>query len=143
MKTTKLVVEYDYDFEIVSIISSLKPYYLALQINKQLGTKLHYEDDITLNFVRNGKLTLLNFIHKTEYQCYRLIKNKAVEYENIDKPYLIPELKEYDFILHIHTEGSKPDCESIVQALKQIQGIELVRYIQNKEQLKSKDNLIF
>ncbi len=141
-KTIKLVVEYDYDFGLIGLISSLKGHKLAWCVNQELRIDLKKEDDLYLDFLHEGQLVIINYIFETEYSNFRLIKNKSCEFANIASPYLIPELKEYDYFIQIKDESGIYSVASIMSKLKSINGIEYTKEIET-ENLKSKDNLIF
>jgi hypothetical protein len=70
------------------------------------------------------------------------LQNKSCEYINAAKPYLIPELKDYDYIIKLGGEPSLINREEIIKKLK---GIQLIEYIKKIDinKLKSKENLIF
>jgi len=142
MKTIKLEVDYDYDFGFIGMITSLKGHKLAWHMNEVLKIELGKDDDICLDFLNEGKLAILNFNFKTEYSNFRLIKNKSFEFANIASPYLIPELKNYDYFIQIKDESDAFDADLIIEKLKDIQGIEYITKIET-EKLKSLDNLIF
>jgi hypothetical protein len=142
MKAIKLVVEYDFDFEFIGLISSLKGHKLAWNINNELKIELKKEDDICLDFLHEGQLIIINYNFETEYSNFRLIKNKSCEFANIASPYLIPELKEYDYFIQLQDESGFFGISSIMEKLKNISGIEYIKLIET-ENLKSKDNLIF
>jgi hypothetical protein len=87
-------------------------------------------------------LVIINYNFETEYSNFRLIKNKSCEFANIASPYLIPELKEYDYFIQLQDESGFFGISSIMEKLKNINGIEYIKLIET-ENLKSKDNLIF
>lgn len=142
MKPIKLVVEYDYDFEIIGLITSLKGHKLAWMINNALKIELSKEEDINIDFLNEGQLVIINYIYQTEYSIFRLIRNKSCEFVNIASPYLVPELKEYDYFIQFEDESSTFGISEIKEKLKNISGIEYIKVIET-ENLKSKDNLIF
>ncbi|HVD99109.1 MAG TPA: IPExxxVDY family protein [Cytophagaceae bacterium] len=141
-KTIKLVVEYDYDFGLIGLISPLKGHKLAWCINNELRIDLRKEDDLYIDFLHEGQLVIIHYIYETEYSNFRLIKNKSCEFANIASPYLIPELKEYDYFIQIKDEGDAYNIPQTIDKLKGINGIEYIKEIET-ENLKSKDNLIF
>jgi hypothetical protein len=142
MKTTKLIVDYDYDFKVIGLITPVKGYRLAWLINKMLSTNLYKADDIVIDFLKEGKIVLINYIYETEYSIFRLIKNKSIEFTNIAKPFLLPELKEYDYLIQLNDESGIFDAFEMVKKLKEVQGVEFVKEIATEE-IKSIDNLIF
>ena len=142
MKTIKLSIDYDFDFEVIGLITSLKGYKLAWCINNELRIDLRKEEDISIDFLKEGKLVIINYNFKTEHSNFRLIKNKSCEFVNIASPYLIPELKEYDYFIQLQDENSGLNALSIKDRLNNISGIEYIKIVET-ENLKSRDNLIF
>lgn len=142
MKSTKLIVEYDFDFEVLAVISSVKDYKLAWAINKRLTINLCKTDDICLDFVKEGRLLISNFIFETEYTTFRLLKNKSFEASRTSKPYLIPELKDYDYLIMISGESIAYNGDVLIEKLKELPLVEYIKKVDIKN-LKSKENLIF
>jgi len=142
MKSTKLIFEYDYDFDVLAIISSVKDYKIAWAINRCLQINLCKEEDVCLDFVKEGRLLVTNFIFETEYATFRLLKNKSNELNRTSKNYLIPELKDYDYLIKISGESISLNASGILDKLK---GLPLIEYIKqiDVQNLKSKENLIF
>ncbi len=142
MKTSKLIVQHDYDFELYAIISSVKTYKLAWELNQVLNIVLSKKQDVLFEFLKEkSKLYFINYKFETEYSCFRFIKNKACEFYNTSKPYLIPELKEYDYLLLL-ANSSVFDEKKILEQLKKISNIEYINLVEINT-LKSKENLIF
>jgi len=142
MKTNKLVVDFDYSFKILGIISSAKEYKLAWSMNQLLKIHLIKAEDINLQFQNDCNILVSTYLYFTEYSQIRLLKNKSIEFTNIVKPYLIPELKDYDYFIHILDEGCIFDEEWIKEQLQDCGAIQYIKVIDVSE-LKSKDNLIF
>jgi hypothetical protein len=142
MKTNKLVVDFDYSFKMLGIISSAKEYKLAWSMNQLLKIHLIKADDINLQFQNDCNILVSTYLYLTEYSQIRLLKNKSIEFTNIAKPYLIPELKDYDYFIHILDEGCIFDEEWIKEQLQDCGAIQYIKVIDVSE-LKSKDNLIF
>ncbi|WP_018342178.1 IPExxxVDY family protein [Cytophaga aurantiaca] len=142
MKTNKLVVDFDYSFKMLGIISSAKEYKLAWNMNQLLKIHLIKAEDINLQFQNDCNILVSTYLYLTEYSQIRLLKNKSIEFTNIAKPYLIPELKDYDYFIHILDEGCIFDEEWIKEQLQDCAAIQYIKVIDVSE-LKSKDNLIF
>src|SRR5690606_2597594 len=106
--------------------------------------KVHFvkSRDLHFNFIKEGEIYITNYIHRTEYWCLRLLRNKSCEYQNTTKPYLLPELKNYDYFLHLSGEVSLLEPLEINEKIKHISMIEYVTKI-DVENLKSRENLIF
>jgi hypothetical protein len=142
MKATKLQIDYSFDFEVIGLITSLKGYKLAWCINNELRIDLRKEEDVNIDFVKEGKLVIINYVYNTEHSNFLLIKNKSCEFINIASPYLIPELKEYDYFIRLQDENKTLSTHFIIDRMKEISGIEYIKEIET-ENLKSRDNLIF
>src|SRR6478736_8333714 len=120
MKSFKLVLDYDYDFEVLAVISSVKSYKLAWAINKSLNINLCKTEDICLEFVRQDRLLVSNFIFETEYATFRLLKNKTNDQGKGNKNYLVPELKDYDYLIKLSGEGTSLSADSVLLRLKEL-----------------------
>ncbi|HEX8546303.1 MAG TPA: IPExxxVDY family protein [Cytophagaceae bacterium] len=142
MKSTKLIVEYDYDFEVLALISSVKAYKLAWFLNKELKIKLCKSEDLYFDFIKEGSIVISNYIYQTEFSIFRLLKNKSCEHSNTSKPYLLPELKKYDYVIQLSGEISMFPLTALQDTLKHIPSVEYVKLI-DIDSIKSKENLIF
>ena len=139
MKKSKLVIDYEYDFELLGIRSSAKGYKLAWQINLALDINLVRQPDLTIEFKVGDETSFTFFVHETRLNQLKLFKNKPVDSDNV-KYFLVPEFPHFDFIILIQME--EPDRIKFVEQLKHIPSIELVSKIP-MEGLKSKSNFIF
>jgi len=142
MKSNKLIVEYDYDFEVLALTSSVKAYKLAWFLNKTLNIKLCKSEDLYFDFIKEGSIVISNYIYQTEFSIFRLLKNKSCEHYNTTKPYLLPELKNYDYIIQLSGEIPMFPLDGVQDILKQIPSVEYVKRI-DINGIKSKENLIF
>jgi hypothetical protein len=141
MKHAKLELIHDFNFEVFGINSSCKPHKLAWQINQTLNVHLIKEEDLLLEFIKdNCQQYFIHYKYETEHSCYKLIKNKACEYNNASKPFLVPELKNYDYLFIINTPFG--EGKSFLQLLKSISLVEYINTIEVSS-LTSKENLIF
>jgi hypothetical protein len=141
MKAFRLDINHDYDFEVLALISPEKDYKLVWNINKLLNIKLQKDSDLCLEFDKGNKLIFSNFKYDTEYAGLRLLRNRS--FDSLDsKPFLLPELKEYDYI--IKSEGEK-DIFNMKEIKEKLKSLPLIQYIRKIEihTLKSKENLIF
>lgn len=147
----KLDIEYDFDFEVIGVVSSLSGYQLAWSINNSLKIDLAKEKDIELNFT-SKKVVISNYIFEEEYSYLRLIKNKSAEETLVNNElslfnvgqseYFLPELKRYDFIIQIEGIIDNKEAYEIVGELNALRKVELANLI-DLDDIKEKDNLIF
>lgn len=140
MKAQKLVFDYDYDFVVVGLVSSVKEFKLAWYINAFLGINLSKTKEIEYDFLKDCKISISNFIFETEYSSFRLLKNRSVAFLNTNKPYLLPDLKNYDYFALLN--GKFADCQmENLKKLKEIPIVEMVRLI-DVNKIKDKENLL-
>lgn len=142
MKLNKLLIEYDYDFKVIGISSSSKEYKLAWAFNKSLQIDLVKCEDLEYQSSKDSRFLISNFLFETEYSNFRLLKNKAVEFEKVSKPFLIPEYKHYDYFLRLEGEINDEFLQQIVLKLRElsiIQHVELLDILS----INSKENLLF
>jgi hypothetical protein len=140
MKKSKLVIDYEFDFELIGIRSSAKGYKLAWEINNQLGIHLIRQPDLTVGFKKGEERKFSFYAHETRLNRLKLFKNKPVDTDS-GKYFLIPEFHHFDFILLIQMDDHA-QRDTFLQQLKQISSIELTAGIP-LEGLKSKSNFIF
>lgn len=141
MKTLRLDVEYDYDFAVFGVVSSSKEYKLAWALNKYLNLRLVKQADLCLDFIQKGRLVISNYLHLTDASTFRLFRNKSADLCNLKKPFLVPDIKEYDYVVQV----SGLLCDSSQELLQELKEVPVVQYVQFFEpsNLKFKENLIF
>lgn len=143
MKINKLNFDPEYDeFELIGIVSSIKEYKLAWLINKVLNIKLVKEPDIIFNFINDAKISVSNYLYKMEYGNFRFLRNRASEVTNVKLPFLLPELKQYDYLIKLEQISYAFPAENVVDLLKSVNQILFIQEL-SVNKLKSKENLIF
>ena len=140
MKSHKLILEYGYDFVLIGIVAAVREFKLAWHLNKILNLDLKKVSDIQYDFIKDCKFYISNFIFETEYSSFRLLKNRSVEFLNVKKPYLLPELKQYDYFILLSGEFAAYYHDNM-HKLKTISVIELAKTI-DTDLLPSKENLL-
>ena len=142
MAKNKLVIEYEYNFDLYGIISISRDYKLAWLINQALGIHLVKEKDIKINFLNNEELVISNYLYNTEHTQFRLLKNKSEASKSDSLRYLIPELNRFDYLIMKKDnlgEANDADWFSQIQQIKEIQYITAI----SVKKLKSRENLLF
>jgi len=140
MKKSKLVIEYDFDFELLGILSSARGYKLAWEINQALHIQLIKQPDLMVGFKNNEEKPFSFYSHETQLNRLKLFKNRPSEQEN-GKYFLIPEFPHYDFIILAAMEEQHSQLH-LIQRIRSITAIQLAASIP-LEGLKSKSNFIF
>ena len=138
MKKTKLVVEYDFDFVLLGITTSLKAYKLAWELNQKLSIHLVKKESIVVGF-KGIEKAFATHIHQTPRRFIRLLTNKLQD--NDGKYLLAPEYPHFDYLVVIQ-DAEQSFAENILNAVRQIPSVELAAFIP-LETLKTKENFIF
>jgi len=140
MKKKRLEIEYSFDFELLGIISSVKGYKLAWDINATLASHLVKQKDLTIQLKNNETASYSYYSFENEVNTLKLFRNKPNEAELV-RNLLVPEFPHYDYI--ILTRGEEHQSSNRLQELlRNNPSIELVAFIP-LDALKSKDNFIF
>jgi hypothetical protein len=143
MKKTRLASDYSYDFTVLGLTSVAKEYKLAWSMNHALHLNLKKQNDITIQFLNNSSLVISNYLHQSENSSIRLLKNKSFAAgDDINSLYLVPELKNMDYLILINDEAGAMDVQEIIENISRLDIVEFVTRI-DTEKLKSKENLIF
>lgn len=140
MKKSKLIIDYEYDFELIGIRSASKGYKLAWEVNNRLGIHLIRQPDLTVGFKKGEEKKFGFYAHETRLNRLKLFKNKPADTDG-GKYFLVPEFPHFDFILLVQMDDSG-QRDSLVAQLKQVPSIELTTSIP-LDNLKSKSNFIF
>lgn len=140
MKKNKLVIDYNFDFSLLGITSSVKGYKLAWEVNRCLGVHLVKQPDLVVGFKNDDERSFTHYSYETPLNRLKLFKNRPLDADR-GKYFLIPEFPHFDFIilarLNEHTMS-----EVLLESLKQIPSVEWVVPI-DLEALKSKSNFVF
>lgn len=140
MNSHKLILEYEYDFELIGIVSGVREYNLAWHINKKLEIDLKKEVDLIYKGNKNSDFLISNFIFEDEYNSFRLLKNRAIySFDNLNL-FLLPELKKIDYFVML-TGNFSNYASTFRSKIKEISVVELAQTI-DYQNLKSKENLI-
>ena len=140
MKKNKLLIDYEFDFQLMGVSSAAKGYKLAFDINQSLGIKLVKQPDLIVGFKNNEEKSFSFYAFQTPLNRLKLFKNKPVE-QDTGKYYLIPEFPHFDFIiLAAMDEHHTP--QQLIESIRAVPAIQLVAPIP-LDGLKSKSNFIF
>jgi hypothetical protein len=139
MKKNKLLITYDFDFQLLGISTAAKGYKLAWELNQRLPINLVKQPDLVVGFKNNEEKSFSFYSFETPLNRLKLFKNRAQEPEP-GKYFLIPEFPHFDFIILAAME--EHTHQQILDLLRTIPSIQLAALIPS-EGLKSKSNFIF
>lgn len=139
IKKKRLDIEYTLDFDLYGIISTIKPYKMAWELNRCLNINLVKTEDYEVAH----KKSINSYEHYSQIAPHTLVKlfrNKPIE-ENEERNLLLPELPRFDFLFLARGEAYK-DNNRLQELLRNIPSVQLVAFIPLTA-LKSKEHFIF
>jgi hypothetical protein len=139
MKKNKLLIDYEFDFQLFGVSTAARGYKLAWDMNQRLGVSLVKQPDLVVGFRNNEEKSFSFYSFETPLNRLKLFKNRPVEGEG-GKYFLIPEFPHYDFIILAAMEENTQ--LPLIDLIRSIPSIQLVAPIP-LEGLKSKSNFIF
>jgi hypothetical protein len=139
MKKSKLIIDYEYNFELIGITTTARGYKLAWEINKRLDIHLVKQPDLVVGFRNNEEKPFYFYAFETPLNRLKLFKNKPSDQDS-GKYFLIPEFPHYDFIILAAMEDHSH--ASLINLIKSIPTVQLAASI-SMDGLKSKSNFIF
>ncbi|MGC4020770.1 MAG: IPExxxVDY family protein [Cyclobacteriaceae bacterium] len=140
MKKKRLDIEFTLDFDFYGIISTIKPYKMAWELNRSLNINMVKSEDYEVVHKNNSVSSYLHYSQITTHTLVKLFKNKPIE-ENEERNLLLPELPRFDFIFLARGEAYV-DSNRLQELLRNIPSVELVAFIPLAA-LKSKEHFIF
>ena len=142
MAKNKLFLEDYFNFDLVGLVSVAREYKLVWSLNQVTDFQLVKQDDITLEFSGNHKISVSNFDFKKEHQRVSLLKNRLVAKPTTDYQFLISELKQFDYLLKYQDETGDHPIKDILSLIKTSPEIDYAAIL-DPSMIKSRDNLIF
>lgn len=142
MKTLTLEAEYDCDFALFGLAAGTREHTLAWSLNRNLHIRLMRQPDFVLNLVQQGALAFSYYLFATEALTLRLLRNRAALPTTLAKPFLAPDIREYDYLLQV--QGGTDEWAG-TELLDRLAALPLVNYASefDPNELKYKENLIF
>ena len=140
MKKSKLIIDYEFDFNLVGLLATVKGYKLAWDINQALHIQLVKQPDLVVGFKNNEEKAFSFYAYETLLNRLKLFKNKPSE-NDPGKYFLIPEFPHFDFIILAAMEDHYTHLQ-LLDLIKSIPSVQFAATIP-LEGLKSKSNFIF
>ncbi len=141
-KIIRFDFEPDYDFQLFAIVSNLKEHSFAWQLNKLLAMDFQRAEDIEMTFIKEPNKYITNYLFQSEYSIVRLLKNRLHSEYGESTGYLLPELKNFDYLLKIEGDSVWEMADGLPEKLKSLPCVQYFEKLKT-ETLKSKDNLLF
>ncbi|SMB89196.1 hypothetical protein SAMN00120144_0884 [Hymenobacter roseosalivarius DSM 11622] len=142
MKMLTLDVEYDCDFELFGLVSSSREHTLAWTLNQALRLRLVKQQDLVYDLLTKGRLVISNYLYATETLTLRLLRNRSADPSPLKKPFLAPDIKEYDYLLQVSNGSGALAASELMDQLTALPAVQYVCQFDPNE-LKFKENLLF
>jgi len=141
MKSFRLDIDYEYDFDLYGVVSSSKEYTLAWALNKYFRIRLIKQADLCIDFLNKGRLVISNYLHRAEHGTIRLFRNRSVGVSTLHAPFLVPDIKEYDYVIQV--SGGLDQLQQ--ELLSTLNAVPLVQFVRpfDPNCLRHKENLLF
>ena len=140
MKKSKLIIDYEYNFDLLGLTATVKGYKLAWDLKQALHIYLIKQPDLVVGFKNNEEKSFSFYAYQTQLNRLKLFKNKAFD-NDPGKYFLIPEFPHFDFIILAAMEDQYAH-QQLLNLIKSIPSVQFVATIP-LEGLKSKSNFIF
>ena len=142
MKKNKLEESYTVDFNLLGVVCNKKEYQLAWHLNKVAKITLIKQEDIKIEYANKSNSLVSNLKHETDFFLFELLQNRLIGDDKSLKKFLLPELKEFDYLIKYRDDTEMTTPESINEILKRISIVDY-SMILNFETLKSKENFFY
>ncbi len=139
IKKSVLKTEYDYDFHLWGIVTTIRDFQACWEINHRLKINLQRKDDLEILNAAKGRQLFFGLFSCRDRYCQGTFHMVANKYLN---EYLIPEMKEIDFFLQYNCESSDDELRELHSGLRSIARFALIVKI-DPYKLKSRHQLIF
>ncbi|MBC5993286.1 IPExxxVDY family protein [Pontibacter cellulosilyticus] len=142
MKTLRLDIDYEYDFDLYGVVSPVKDYKLAWALNNIFDLRLSRQNDLCYDLFGKDRLIISNYQYITDHSMVRLFRNRALVATTLKKPFLLPDIKEYDYVIQISGAMQQLYPQEFINSILKTQ---LVQYVKKFDPLtlKFKENLLF
>lgn len=142
MKKTRLATTYEFDFELIGIVSMVKEYKLAWSLNQLKLFHLVKADDIKIEFTGHQQILISNLVYEDEYAVVHLLKNRLLSTQNGSNQYLIPDLSRFDYLLKVKNAVEDHWAERIYEQIREAKIADYVMKIE-LDRIKQRENLLF
>lgn len=140
-KTFTLDVELACDFDLFGLVSSARDYSLAWALNRALRLRLRRQPDLPLPLAGREQLVFSHYLHATEVLTLRLFRNRALVPSALPKPFLAPDVKEYDYLLAVTNGCGELAGPALLGRLTALAAVQYAAQF-DPNTLKYKENLI-
>lgn len=134
--------EYEIDFNIIGMVSSMKEHKMGWHLNQIDLFHLVKVEDIKIEFAKSKIIRISNLAAETDFSAVHLLRNRLSGGGLNGNQYLLPEIKEFDYLLRIKNIIDDNWSASILEKIKSAKISDYAVLI-DVEKIRTKENLIF
>ncbi|MEM7106834.1 MAG: IPExxxVDY family protein [Bacteroidota bacterium] len=138
IKKTHLKAEFNYDFLLFGVSSSIKFFKLAWAINKHLNLQLIRQQDHKIVLKNAREVGFGVYLWQSETGSIELFKNKSLDG---GLNYLVSEHSHFDYLIRVDRSLQSFSKEEMIKQLRDVPWIEYIASLEVTN-LKSKDNFL-
>lgn len=142
MKKTKLESSYEYDFELLGIVSNAREHKLAWYLNQYPFFHFVKKQDIRIEFADDASISISNYLSENQYHQYTLLKNRLILSNQPKHQFVLSELSRFDYLLKFKVLVDDFDTDQLISSIKNIPVIEYVVKL-DLNKIKLKENLLY
>lgn len=142
MKKLKLASEYNYDFQLYGIVSSVKEYTLSWVINFHSTINLKKEKDLSIDIKGIGEILVSNYYYASDTLRVYLIKNALEKNYKTTQKLFIPSMSNFDYILKIETEDDQTFLDDFFLSIRKSDKIQSILKL-DVNKIKEKEYFLF
>ena len=142
MKKTRLSGAFDYDFELIGIVSNVREHKLAWFLNKQPFFHFIKKKDIKIEFADDSSILISNYVSKKQFHQYTLLKNRLVFSNQPKLQFILPELQRFDYLLKFNILVDSFDVDHLISSIKNIPVVDYTSHL-DLSRIKQKENLLY
>lgn len=133
---------YVLDFELIGIVCPMKEYKVGWNLNQLEIFHLVKEDDVKIEFANKKIVRISNLADETDFSSVHLLRNKLLVSSVQGNQYLLPDIKQFDYLLKIKNIIDSNWAKYILEEIKNCKAINYAVNI-DIEKIRAKENLIF
>ena len=136
-----LYVDYQHDYDLYGLQTSVPEYKLAWQLNRSLHWQLKKSADLALGAPPGAPHKVSNFVFTTTHRTFRLLKNQTFAARG-SAGLLLPGFSQWDFFLQVHDPSASWQPNVMVASVGTLAGVKQIAHI-DLTTVEHKDNLLF
>jgi hypothetical protein len=138
MAKKKFTADEKFTGALFALVTRLRDYQLGWLLNRELNFKLERKDDLEIHFPKKNKTAFFSCLRYESEEDKFLLHVFSNKYHS---EFLVPEIKQADFIFKLNGELSRAEITNYMRKLRSLESLQLVVEL-DWVKLKSKSNLL-